>query len=357
MLGLLLLCPKNDDCANEAQMYITKVLSHLGAWMKFEDENSVEFRDLDKAINSLSPVNMKKNRERGRSGQKYVPKDLESALKRYLTTLDWNVNKRIYFKYDNKLRYSEIDAIKGNIGVEYILGKFPYAESTLFVKFPIFIQAQQFQIGIAILPCESLAKQMPSGVAKFEMISDRARMLRPSPLKYPFVILGMSNKASSIMVEELTSELDLFLVDRLGLSLLEMQLQAEKPNYDFKRELPRDNDKIARLICAFANLPSGGIMLIGVEDSGNIHGIPRSKLDEIESRVHQIGRDSCNPVPEMDPKAFDDPSSSERCVLAIQISGITGRPCMTKEKVYVRAGSTVRVANPDEIRQIVLRND
>jgi predicted HTH transcriptional regulator len=44
----------------------------------------------------------------------------------------------------------------------------------------------------------------------------------------------------------------------------ELMLQQERHNCDFKEILPTQSERVAKEICAFANNPGGGVLLIGV---------------------------------------------------------------------------------------------
>jgi predicted HTH transcriptional regulator len=195
-------------------------------------------------------------------------------------------------------------------------------------------------------------------VSSFEMIRDRVAGLAPLPLKYPFAIIGLSDEptSSSPQVQELTSELDQFLLDTVGHTLGEMALLTERPNYDFKLQLPQ-NRTTAKEICALANLPNGGVVLLGVDNAGRIRGIDRVELDEIQLRIENISRDSCRPRPTVSFHVFDALSDPNRRVLVARIGKVDRKPCMTSDRVYIRAGSSARPADTDEIRRLVLSGE
>jgi len=68
---------------------------------------------------------------------------------------------------------------------------------------------------------------------------------------------------------------------------------GEDSTIEFKRQLPR-RDSLADEIAAFANA-RGGVILIGVEDHGNIVGLDQKNLDQTEETVVEICRDSIEP--------------------------------------------------------------
>ena len=68
---------------------------------------------------------------------------------------------------------------------------------------------------------------------------------------------------------------------------------GEDSTIEFKRELPR-RDSLADEIAAFANA-RGGVLLIGVDDHGDIVGLDQHNLDQTEKTVVEICRDSIEP--------------------------------------------------------------
>ena len=76
--------------------------------------------------------------------------------------------------------------------------------------------------------------------------------------------------------------------------LIEKISLGEDATIEFKRELPRRNS-LADEIAAFANA-RGGVILIGVDDSGEIVGVDRQELDRAEKTVVEICQDSIDPI-------------------------------------------------------------
>ena len=205
-----------------------------------------------------------------------------------------------------------------------------------------------------MVPMKSLRNEyIQSATCYFELLSHQFANVYLIPHKYPFVILGYSNAPSEFNVEELTSEMDRFLIEEIGLSLIEKKILTEKPQYDFKENLP-GGKKLSHLVCAMANLRDGGVILIGVNNDGDITGIPRgSALDELQLTIINGVQDNCRP--RIKTKVFDAPSDQNRCVLVVRVHELEYKPCMVEEKVYVRVGSSTRAAGPDEIRRLILK--
>ena len=66
---------------------------------------------------------------------------------------------------------------------------------------------------------------------------------------------------------------------------------GEGAHVEFKRRLPR-HDRIARTLCAFANT-SGGTLLVGVTDVGDLHGVDRAA--EVAQALETVAAHSVEP--------------------------------------------------------------
>ena len=75
--------------------------------------------------------------------------------------------------------------------------------------------------------------------------------------------------------------------------LIEKIHLGEDSTIEFKRQLPR-RDSLADEIAAFANA-RGGVILIGVDDHGDIVGLGQHNLDQTEKTVVEVCRDSIEP--------------------------------------------------------------
>ena len=76
--------------------------------------------------------------------------------------------------------------------------------------------------------------------------------------------------------------------------LIEKISLGEDATIEFKRTLPHRNS-LADEIAAFANA-RGGVILIGVDDTGEVIGINRHELDRVEKTVVEICQDSIEPM-------------------------------------------------------------
>jgi hypothetical protein len=334
-------------------MHIASVLSYLGAWEKLQKDYTTEFNEIRDVLAELSMVQLELGDDTKQPpGPRYSARDFGQAIARGLRRRDW-CNPTLQFGNDRQRRTSSVDAAKGGIGLECVLGKYAFAESDLFVKFPLFIRAQKFQIALVILPMRSLAQTMVSGVGSFEFVSSRISELYPLALKYPFAIIGVSQEVVEPEVSELSSELDQYLLSRLGRTLDEIRLLGEISPCDFKVGLP-ENRKLSKAVCAMANLAGGGVILIGVDNAGNLRGIPRIDADATQLTINNVVHDSCSPCPGLVFHVFDAASDAERCIVVAEIAEMHPKPCMASNVVYIRVGTQARPAQPHEVRRLIL---
>ena len=76
--------------------------------------------------------------------------------------------------------------------------------------------------------------------------------------------------------------------------LIEKISLGEDATIEFKRKLPHRNS-LADEIAAFANA-KGGVILIGIDDDGEVVGIDRHELNRAEKTVVEICQDSIDPI-------------------------------------------------------------
>ncbi len=336
-------------------MYLASVLSYLGAWDKIRIVYANEYRDILSAIDQAKPTKNKINHATRESKPLvYASLDLKNCLVEQFNSLNWSSNNlninELSIPREQRLN---VDLIKNGIGIAIAFNKRYYAESAAFIKLPLFIKAGKFQIGLFILSSKSMHESLPQASDTFEIVRDRFMELGLLNLHFPFAMLGITDIPTETKVEELTSSLDLFLTERVGMSLMEMKLIKERANFDFKLQLP-ENDKIAKEACAMANYKNGGLILVGIADNGDVIGLPRNELDDTQLRIGNVIRTNCTPIPKFEFKVFDADNIVGSCVLIVDIHEMERKPCMFKDKVYIRAGASAEPAKPDDIRRLLL---
>ena len=110
---------------------------------------------------------------------------------------------------------------------------------------------------------------------------------------------------------------------------------------EFKRSM---SSNLGREICAFANA-TGGVILIGVTDDGEIVGI--ANHNKLKSQVQSIARSADPPIAvEME---------SVNGVLCVTIPEQHGKPYSFGGKYYIREGASSQQMSRDEIREFFFK--
>ena len=130
---------------------------------------------------------------------------------------------------------------------------------------------------------------------------------------------------------------------------------AENTMLDYKLMLPRDNEKFAKSIAAFAN-SMGGTIVIGVKDE---HDKPREPFTgipfhtKIRGQIESIIQDHIDPVVFVDIAVCKDLHSSNMFVVVnIPQSNLTPHLVGRMKRAYVRTGQSSRpeiIVHPDKL--------
>ena len=134
--------------------------------------------------------------------------------------------------------------------------------------------------------------------------------------------------------------------------LRELIFNGESSSLEFKRDCVRP-EELAKEMCALLNR-SGGKILLGVEDAGTISGLTRSKQDA-EAWVMNIARDNLRPAVTPDWRTVSMNDGKVVAVIGLELYSF-GKPYEAKSgsswKVYIRSGTTSRVASREEIGRL-----
>lgn len=129
-------------------------------------------------------------------------------------------------------------------------------------------------------------------------------------------------------------------------SLSELIVQGENHALEFKSAQVHP-DSLARELVALANT-HGGVILLGVEDSGEIAGVPTDK--NYEEWVTNIARE--NVIPALDVRITRH-WHTEKQVLQIDVPKGRDKPYQTRQfQFLIRVGSTNRVATQAELMRL-----
>jgi len=131
----------------------------------------------------------------------------------------------------------------------------------------------------------------------------------------------------------------------LKTELLEIIANGESSGVEFKRDDIRP-EQLAKEVVAMANF-QGGKVLLGIEDDGTISGIQRPNLEEwvmniMQSKIHPII------LPFYEEIKIDD----DKSVAVISFPQGISKPYVvrdkSKEEIYIRIGSTSRLATREQ---------
>lgn len=120
--------------------------------------------------------------------------------------------------------------------------------------------------------------------------------------------------------------------------------QGESERIEFKEELDTPRD-ISKELVALAN-HNGGILLLGVEDTGRVIGL--DNLKETEERITGHVRSTIDPT--MNP-AIKEQAIEGKDVLSIQVPEADGKPYNLNGTFYIRAGTRTDKLSSDELAE------
>lgn len=127
--------------------------------------------------------------------------------------------------------------------------------------------------------------------------------------------------------------------------VLEMIKQGENQRVEFKRELNKETERFAMAAVAFAN-GEGGAILFGVDDHANIEGVK----EKIEESITKSLRSRCEPSIEPDMQTV---TIEDKEIVVVRINEGKNKPYTLRDKgVYIRSGSTNRIANRMELDEL-----
>ncbi|MEL6590986.1 MAG: BglII/BstYI family type II restriction endonuclease [Bacteroidota bacterium] len=333
-------------------MYVSAIISNLGGWEKLQQQSPDTYAEIRASI-----ANMPDQLEYESEGEVISVPSLYKSFRYQLMKYDgWDQNLRLHIEQPKASRVlSEIDFAKDGVGVDLFFDRSAYLESYLFAKIPFFIQARRIRLAVLLIPSQELSQRLPSGVVKFGRIRELLSGFPILPLKYPFVIMGLTDQQTEeIEQHDLSSALDVYLLEKMGKSLNEIFVEGEAEAYDFKVELPR-NEKVAQEVCGFANREGGGYLLFGISDDGQLEGLPVEDWDETQLRLSSIISSACSPSPEFQIHRFPVPERRDRIIIVLEILELRLKPCMTRHRVYIRKSASVRPANSEDIRRLLIR--
>jgi ATP-dependent DNA helicase RecG len=121
---------------------------------------------------------------------------------------------------------------------------------------------------------------------------------------------------------------------------------------EFKRELPTKQE-LAKSIVGFCNL-YGGRVVIGVDDCGEIVGVPENEIDLLIEKLQQSILDNCTPtiIADVHVQRIEN-----KLLLIVEVSEGMNKPYFLTEKgldtsTYIRMGRQTMKASPEIIQEL-----
>ena len=140
-------------------------------------------------------------------------------------------------------------------------------------------------------------------------------------------------------------------VDMTIEEICELIKKGENQEVEFKEERV-ENNTLAKELVAFANT-NDGIIFIGVDDEGNIKGVTDTK--SWEEKIRNIAATNCKDPITLETQEY---TVEDKKILVIFVP--IGRHKLYQRndgKFFVRRGSTSRIANPNELTELLSQRD
>ncbi len=169
-------------------MRVVYEYSHLGG----SEILSVRYPEIERQINevidSIKAKKVKKSKEKTKKGEMlYSPKHMNKQFAKAFNKLGFNEIRDYYtikipnYKVKIKGAYKQIDFVKSKVLVEVQFGKYPFMFYDI-AKFQYFFNENKADVGVEIVPCHAMQKEMSSGVSYGEhLVYDIERLKRHFP--------------------------------------------------------------------------------------------------------------------------------------------------------------------------------
>ncbi len=187
------------------------VYSHLGGeeilLVKYPDLN----RDIDEVIAAIpNPGRGKISKEKTKKGRAlFSPKDLNSLFDQEFSQRGWTELREYYdielpdYSHVVKRAYKQCDYYKNDVLVEVQFGKYAFMFYDL-AKFQYFFNQNRIRVGVEIVPCHLLSRQMSSGVSYGEqLVHDLERLSKNFPsVPVKIILIDMPLPDTEYAIEE-----------------------------------------------------------------------------------------------------------------------------------------------------------
>lgn len=126
---------------------------------------------------------------------------------------------------------------------------------------------------------------------------------------------------------------------------------------DWKASLSMNKDRLTEHLCAFANLPNGGFLLFGVDDTARPIGVTQDQIEGICNTLANLGRDAVDPPLQLHHGVEVIDSTP---LLFVHIPEQPHKPVHRRgksiEESWIRSNGTTRKASRAEIGSLMLHS-
>jgi len=177
-------------------MKITYEYSHLGGPEILQVRYPKINQEINEVINLVESRRLKKSKEKNMFGKMlYSPSDMNQQFRNCFHALGFNEIRDTYTieipNHNVKINgsFKQTDFVKEKVLVEVQFGKYAFMFYDM-AKFQYFFNENKADVGIEIVPCHYLSKEMSSGVSYGEqLVYDIERLKRHFPAVPVKVIL------------------------------------------------------------------------------------------------------------------------------------------------------------------------
>lgn len=132
------------------------------------------------------------------------------------------------------------------------------------------------------------------------------------------------------------------------------QRQGDTTTIEVKKAQGGMPTRLGETLCAFANMPSGGTIILGVDEKAGftVTGVPQ--VAQLEAAIAAHNRNNVTPAPYLEFTSLSPEESEPATVLIVEVQGlpITDKPATYKGISYLRQSDGDYAMNPVELRMI-----
>jgi len=139
------------------------------------------------------------------------------------------------------------------------------------------------------------------------------------------------------------------IVEASELRIRELIREGEGPRIEFKEDLPPDEHRLLDSVVAFSNT-SGGTILVGVTENGEVVGI-RKSVENLKETINNWISEKCDPRPEVE---MNKVCLDGKTVLVLDVRQGPNKPYQDTDRgFFVRRGASNRQARRSEIGEML----